>query len=41
MKYFKRILDNVPTEPLLREIASVDDAWAQATGRQDKIAVQR
>lgn len=41
MQYFKRILDNVPTEPLLYEIASVDDAWAQATGRQDKIAVQR
>lgn len=41
MKYFKRILADVPTEPLLRELASVDDAWAQATGRQDKIAVQR
>lgn len=41
MKYFNRILENVPTAPLLREIASVDDAWAQATGRQDKIAVQR
>ena len=41
MKYFKRILDTVPTEALLREIASVSDAWAQATGRQDKIAVQR
>lgn len=41
MKYFKRILNNVPTEPLLNEIASVDDAWAQVTGRQDKIAVQR
>ncbi len=41
MKYFKRILQNVPTEPLLTEIASVSDAWAQASGRQDKIAVQR
>jgi len=41
MKYFKRILKDIPTEPLLREIASVNDAWAQATGRQDKIAVQR
>lgn len=41
MKYFKRILNNVPIEPLLNEIASVDDAWAQVTGRQDKIAVQR
>jgi aspartyl/asparaginyl beta-hydroxylase (cupin superfamily) len=41
MKYFKRIRFDVPTAPLLAEIASVDDAWAQATGRQDKIAVQR
>ncbi|WP_158540125.1 aspartyl/asparaginyl beta-hydroxylase domain-containing protein [Rhodosalinus halophilus] len=41
MKYFKRILHDIPTEPLLNEIASVDDAWAQATGRQEKIAVQR
>lgn len=41
MNHFKRILSDVPTEPLLREIASVNEAWAQATGRQDKIAVQR
>lgn len=41
MKYFKRIMHDVPTAPLLNEIASVSDAWAQATGRQDKIAVQR
>lgn len=41
MKYFKRIRSNVPIAPLLNEIASVDDAWAAATGRQDKIAVQR
>lgn len=41
MKYFKLIQSNIPTEPLLNEIASVDDAWAQVTGRQDKIAVQR
>jgi aspartyl/asparaginyl beta-hydroxylase (cupin superfamily) len=41
MKTFERIRANVPTAPLLDEIASVDDAWAQATGRQDKIAVQR
>jgi aspartyl/asparaginyl beta-hydroxylase (cupin superfamily) len=41
MKYFERIRRDIPTEPFLREIAAVDDAWAQATGRQDKIAVQR
>jgi len=41
MKYFKRIQHDVPTAPLLDEIASVSDAWARATGRQDKIAVQR
>jgi len=41
MKHFKKIRSNVPVELFLREIASVDDAWANATGRQDKIAVQR
>ena len=41
MKYFKRIRSNVPVETFLAEIAGVSDAWAGATGRQDKIAVQR
>ena len=41
MKYFKRIRADIPVQPFLDEIASVDDAWAAATGRQDKIAVQR
>lgn len=41
MKYFKRIRADIPTQPFLDEIARVDDAWAAATGRQDKIAVQR
>jgi aspartyl/asparaginyl beta-hydroxylase (cupin superfamily) len=41
MKYFDRIRHGIPTEPFLREIATVDGAWARATGRQDKIAVQR
>lgn len=41
MKYFKKIRGDVPTEPFLNEIASVSDAWANATGRQEKIAVQR
>ncbi|MEL7260903.1 MAG: aspartyl/asparaginyl beta-hydroxylase domain-containing protein [Pseudomonadota bacterium] len=41
MKYFKKIRSDVPVAPFLSEIARVDDAWANATGRQDKIAVQR
>lgn len=41
MKHFELIRSNVPVEPFLTEIAGVDDAWANATGRQDKIAVQR
>lgn len=41
MKYFKKIRSDVEVEPFLTEIASVDDAWAGATGRQEKIAVQR
>ncbi|MEL6564151.1 MAG: aspartyl/asparaginyl beta-hydroxylase domain-containing protein [Pseudomonadota bacterium] len=41
MKYFKKIRSDVPVGPFLSEIARVDDAWANATGRQDKIAVQR
>ncbi|MEL6208308.1 MAG: aspartyl/asparaginyl beta-hydroxylase domain-containing protein [Pseudomonadota bacterium] len=41
MNYFKRIRSKVPVDPFLTEIATVSDAWANATGRQDKIAVQR
>ena len=41
MKYFKCITDQIDPGPFLAEIASVDGAWAGATGRQDKIAVQR
>ena len=41
MKYFKKIRSNVPVDPFLSEIARVDDAWANVTGRQEKIAVQR
>ncbi|MEM1352288.1 MAG: aspartyl/asparaginyl beta-hydroxylase domain-containing protein [Pseudomonadota bacterium] len=41
MRYFKRLHHKIPTGPFLNEIAALDDAWAQATGRQDKIAVQR
>lgn len=41
MQYFKRIREGVDPAPFLAEIAALDDAWAQVTGRQDKIAVQR
>ncbi len=41
MKHFKLIRCGIDTRSLLAEIASVDDAWAQATGRQQKIDVQR
>ncbi|MEM6905911.1 MAG: aspartyl/asparaginyl beta-hydroxylase domain-containing protein [Pseudomonadota bacterium] len=41
MKYFTRIADGIDPDPFLAEIAAVNDAWADATGRQDKIAVQR
>ncbi len=41
MRYFSLIRDRIATEPFLDEIASVDDAWAAATGRQEKIRVQR
>ncbi len=41
MQYFKLVKADVDPRPFLDEIASVDDAWAAVTGRQDKIAVQR
>ena len=41
MQYFRLIRSDVDPNPLLDEIASIDDAWGAATGRQDKIAVQR
>ena len=41
MKYFRRMKQNVATDPFLDEIASVADAWDMSTGRQDKIKVQR
>ena len=41
MKYFKRIKQNIPTQPFLAQIDSIEDAWAGSTGRQDKIKVQR
>ncbi|MEM9671906.1 MAG: aspartyl/asparaginyl beta-hydroxylase domain-containing protein [Bacteroidota bacterium] len=41
MKYFKRIKQNIATEPFLAQIDAIEDAWAGSTGRQDKIKVQR
>jgi aspartyl/asparaginyl beta-hydroxylase (cupin superfamily) len=41
VRYFRLIESGVPTEPFLAEIASVREAWSSATGRQEKIAVQR
>jgi hypothetical protein len=41
MQYFKLIQSGIDPQPFLAEITSVDGAWATATGRQQKIAVQR
>lgn len=41
MHYFSLIRDRIATEPFLEEIAAIDNAWATATGRQEKIRVQR
>lgn len=41
MKYFRLFKTGVPTEPFLAELSAASDAWSIATGRQDKIAVQR
>ena len=41
MKHFKRLKANLDPTPFLNEIASNEGAWAAATGRQEKIAVQR
>lgn len=41
MKYFKRIRAGIDPRPFLDEIAGQTDPWSVATGRQDKIEVQR
>lgn len=41
MQYFKRLKSDVDPTPFLNEIDGIEDAWAQSTGRQDKIKVQR
>ena len=41
MQYFSLVRDRIDTTPFLEEISGVDNAWDQATGRQEKIRVQR
>lgn len=41
MRYFKLIHAGIDPQPFLDESAGVDGVWAAATGRQQKIAVQR
>lgn len=41
MNHFKLIRAGIDPHPFLAEIASVDDAWSVAIGRQQKIKVQR
>jgi Aspartyl/Asparaginyl beta-hydroxylase len=41
MQHFKRLSSAIDTVALLNEIGSVENAWDIATGRQEKIAVQR
>lgn len=41
MKNFALIKGSIDLQPFLQEIAGVDGAWDEATGRQDKIPVQR
>ena len=41
LKYFRRVRAGIDTAPFLAEVDRLDDAWSRATGRQDKIQVQR
>ncbi len=41
MNHFKLIRSGIAPEPFLAEIAAIQGAWETATGRQEKIAVQR
>ncbi|MGA7236836.1 MAG: PQQ-binding-like beta-propeller repeat protein [Bryobacteraceae bacterium] len=41
MKYFKLIRSDIDVAPLLEEVKSQEQAWLIATGRQDRIRVQR
>ncbi|MDJ0896086.1 MAG: aspartyl/asparaginyl beta-hydroxylase domain-containing protein [Alphaproteobacteria bacterium] len=41
MKYFKLMKPAIDPKPFLDEIAAVSGAWENATGRQEKVKVQR
>ncbi|MCP5149829.1 MAG: aspartyl/asparaginyl beta-hydroxylase domain-containing protein [Ectothiorhodospiraceae bacterium] len=41
MRHFQRIAASIDPGPFLDEIAAVDGAWNAATGRQEKVKVQR
>ena len=41
MRYFCALRRDIDAQPFLNELAGVDGAWEQATGRQNKIRVQR
>ncbi|MEL6768549.1 MAG: aspartyl/asparaginyl beta-hydroxylase domain-containing protein [Pseudomonadota bacterium] len=41
MKHFERLRVGIDPRPFLQEIEGVDGAWDSATGRQEKIKVQR
>ena len=41
MMHFRRIRSEIDSRPFLDEIAAVEAAWHGATGRQEKITVQR
>lgn len=41
MRNFRLLKANLDPSPFLDELAAVNEVWAIATGRQDKIAVQR
>jgi hypothetical protein len=41
MQHFRRICAGIDPAPFLDELAGVPDAWSGATGRQEKIEVQR
>lgn len=41
MQHFRRIRVAIDPQPFLDEISAVDDVWDRATGRQQKIEVQR
>ena len=41
MRYFRLMRAGVETAPFLAELSALSDAWSIATGRQDKVQVQR